>query len=152
MSSVFIYVYPISLNYFRIFSREIQAIIRPHTNSHTIIRFTTKRHIKRKKTLQPYSARFLSLFVCIDEAHAAPHSLPSTKFISIAFQNISWRLEKMHFISQKRYNKRHSQQTCFTGKNLKKNFFLCFFKNTWNSLAFFLFLWYYIQADWQMAA
>lgn len=49
MSSVFIYVYPISLNYFRIFSREIQAIIRPHTNSHTILRFTTKRHIKRKK-------------------------------------------------------------------------------------------------------
>ena len=49
MSSVFIYVYPISLNYFRIFSREIRAIIRPHTNSHTILRFTTKRHIKRKK-------------------------------------------------------------------------------------------------------
>ena len=45
MSSVFIYVYPISLNYFKIFSREIQAIIRPHT----ILRFTTKRHIKRKK-------------------------------------------------------------------------------------------------------
>ena len=48
MSSVFIYVYPISLNYFKIFSREIQAIIRPHTNSHTIPRFTTKCHIKRK--------------------------------------------------------------------------------------------------------
>ena len=51
MSSVFIYIYPISLNYFRIFSREIQAIIRPHTNSHTILRFTTKRHIKRKKDI-----------------------------------------------------------------------------------------------------
>ena len=35
-------------NFFRIFSREIRAIIRPHTNSHTILRFTTKRHIKRK--------------------------------------------------------------------------------------------------------
>lgn len=34
---------------FQDFSREIQAIIRPHTNSHTILRFTTKRHIKRKK-------------------------------------------------------------------------------------------------------
>ena len=33
---------------FQDFSREIQAIIRPHTNSHTILRFTTKRHIKRK--------------------------------------------------------------------------------------------------------
>ena len=33
---------------FHDFSREIQAIIRPHTNSHTILRFTTKRHIKRK--------------------------------------------------------------------------------------------------------
>ena len=48
MSSVFIYVYPISLNYFKIFSREIQAIIRPHTNSYTILRFTTKRHKRGK--------------------------------------------------------------------------------------------------------
>ena len=38
---------------FQDFSREIQAIIRPHTNSHTILRFTTKRHIKRKKDIAP---------------------------------------------------------------------------------------------------
>ena len=36
---------------FQDFSREIQAIIRPHTNSHTILRFTTKRHIKREKDI-----------------------------------------------------------------------------------------------------
>ena len=56
---------------FQDFSREIQTIIRPHTNSHTILRFTTKRHKRGKKTLQPYSARFLFLLVYIDEAHAA---------------------------------------------------------------------------------
>ena len=139
MSSVFIYIYPISLNYFRIFSKEIRSIVHPHTNSHTILRFTTKRHKRGKKTLQPYSARFLFLFVYIDEAHAATHSLPSTKFISIAFQNISWRLEKMRFISQKQYNKRHSQQTCFTGKNLKKNFFCVFLKTPEIRLLFFFF-------------
>ena len=33
---------------FQDFSREIQAIIRPHTNSHTILRFTTKRHKRGK--------------------------------------------------------------------------------------------------------
>ena len=124
---------------FQDFSREIQTIIRPHTNSHTILRFTTKRHKRGKKMLQPYSARFLFLLVYIDEAHAATHSLPSTKFISIAFQNISWRLEKMHFISQKRYNIRHSQQTCFTGKNLKKNFFCVFLKTPEIRLLFFFF-------------
>ena len=36
---------------FQDFSREIRSIIRPHTNSHTILRFTTKRHIKRKKDI-----------------------------------------------------------------------------------------------------
>ena len=33
---------------FQDFSREIRAIIHLHTDSHTILRFTTKRHIKRK--------------------------------------------------------------------------------------------------------
>lgn len=45
---------------FQDFSREIQAIIRPHTNSHTILRFTTKRHIKRKNIFS-YSKNIKSL-------------------------------------------------------------------------------------------
>ena len=98
----------------------------PHKFPHNPTFYDKMPHKEEKRHCNHTPPVFLFLFVYIDEAHAATHSLPSTKFILIAFQNISWRLEKMHFISQKRYNKRHSQQTCFTGKNLKKNFFVFF--------------------------
>ena len=54
MSSVFIYVYPISLNYFKIFSREIQAIICPTqipTQSYALRQNATKEEKLRREFL-----------------------------------------------------------------------------------------------------
>ena len=59
---------------FQVFSREIQAIIRPHTDSHTFLRFTTKCHIKRKK-----EARHKSL------GNYGPCDAITNKVLSFAF-------------------------------------------------------------------
>ena len=109
MSSIFIYVYLISLNYSKFFSREIRAIIRHHTNSHTTLRFTTKSHIKRKN-----KACHKSL------DHYGPDDAIQSKVLSFAF-GLSAATKRINTQKSFSENKVPGVADCFLPRTFYKN-------------------------------